>query len=434
MSEARSLRASDLRLASFLPTALLDGEIASGFIRDVALTFGTRLLGISVGVVTLTLTTRLLGPEGRGQFAIVMTALALVLQFSNFGLHSSSVYYLSRKPGLRNEVSGLLFWFSLGGVGLVAILVYGLAARIPALLQSVPLSLLGVALWTTPAAMFLLLGSNALLGLGSTKWFNGLDLGTKLVGLVAVTLLFWWPLTVFFAAYAILHYCLAVAAYRQLVGPMRPILPDLGMSKMILSYGLRAFLACFFMFIVLRIDLFMVNSLLGTAEAGQYSVAVQVGEILSLTAASIAAMLFPRLSAMEPEYRWAATWRVTRITAILLGAGTIILAVAARPVFLAWFGVGFLPATAALWWLLPGLWCLGVNTILYQHLAASGMPWFLVAATSFAAIMNILFNLRLIPAFGIAGAAGASSATYALLLGLTFCYLRKHRMHDEPQG
>lgn len=431
MLETELVKSADVRPTSLALTSLLGNELGTGFARDVVLTFGTKLLGISVGVVTLTLTTRLLGPEGRGQFAIVMTALALVLQFCNFGLNSSSVYYLSRKPGLRKQVSGLLFWFSLGGVGLVAILVYGLAARMPALLQSVPLSLLGVALVTTPAAMFLLLSSNALLGLGSTKWFNGLDLGTKLVGLIALALLFWWPLTTFFAAYAILHYCLAVAAYTQLVGLMRPGLPDLEMVKAILGYGFRAFLAMFFMFIVLRIDLFLVNSMLGTAEAGRYSVAVQVGEILSLTAGSIGAMLFPRLSAMEPRPRWAATWRVTCITAVLLGAGAIIVAVASRPIFLAWFGVGFLPATAALWWLLPGLWCLGVNTILYQHLAASGMPWFIVGATSFAAIMNILLNLRLIPAFGIAGAAGASSASYALLLGFTLWYLRKRWMHEQ---
>lgn len=405
-------------------SALLRGETERHFARAVSITLATRVVGILAGVVTLTLTTRLLGAEGRGQFAVAMGALALVLQCSNFGLHASAIYHLSREPALRRQVTAVLVAFSLGGVALVAGTVYAAAWLRPALFPGIPLSLLGLAFLTAPAAMFALLAGSALLGLGAPAWFNGLDLSARLIGLVAVGCLLWWSLPAFFVAYGVLHYVVAGVAYGRLAGPAGPARPDLGLARLILGYGLRAFLASVSMFFVLRSDLFLVNALVGTAEAGRYSVATQVGEVLSLAAASIAAMLFPRLSAMAPARRLASTWQVTRVTALLLGVGAVGLAAVSPSVFLAWFGSEFAGASVALWWLLPGLWCLGVNTILYQYLAATGMPWFVVGATLLGAVANVLLNLYLIPAFGIAGAGAASSVTYAFLLLLTVGYLR----------
>lgn len=396
------------------------------FGRSVTATFATRVAGIAIGFVTLTLTTRLLGPALRGEFAVTMAALALALQFSNGGLHASVVYWLAQKPGQRDEVVGLLVWFSLLPVAGVCGLALLLAWAVPSLVPDVPLRLLTLALLAAPPAMFLLLAGNAFLGLGRARAFNMVDLATKVVGLCAVLVLLEGSLTVLFVVYALLHYAVAVGVYVQLAGAKLPSSPSWPLLRGMFAYGLRAFLVGLCMFLVLRIDLFLVNGMLGRAAAGHYSVAVQVAEILSLAAASIAVILFPRLTSMGADRRWPSTLRVVRATAWILGAGAIVLAVVGRPLFLGWFGPEFVPAVNALWWLLPGLWCLGISTIFQQHLAASGMPWFLVGATASALIANVGLNLVLIPAFGIAGAAAASTATYALFLGLIVWHLRRH--------
>jgi uncharacterized protein (AIM24 family) len=59
-------------LALLRPTA---GGGAMAFARGVAATLATRLAGIDVAVFTLTVTPRLLGAEGRGQFAVTMEAV-----------------------------------------------------------------------------------------------------------------------------------------------------------------------------------------------------------------------------------------------------------------------------------------------------------------------------------------------------------------------
>ena len=393
------------------------------FARRVSLTLVTRVAGIAIGIVTLTMTTRILGPAGRGVFAVCMATVALVIQLSNCGLHAAGTHWLAREPARRQSVVNLLLWFSFAPVAILCVAIGGLLRWQPNLIRDVPFHTMALALAAAPASMFLLLASNAALGLGRTSLFNLLDLVTKVIGLASVLVLLWTGIDGVFAAYALLHLVAAGIAYAWLSDSTRPNWPERELLREMFGYGARIFLVGLCMFLVLRLDLFLVNAMLTTADAGQYSVAVQVGDVLTLGSASISAILFPTLSGMAPERRWPTTVRVVRVTGCLLGGGAVALALVARPLFTAWFGPTYDPAVTALWWLLPGLWCLGVNSLLHQHLAAFGMPWFLVWSTGAGAVVNGVTNVVLLPRFGINGAAIASTATYGALLCATTLFL-----------
>jgi len=408
------------------PDSLLTGAAAPpvrDFFRDVTATALTRVVGVATGVVTLTLTTRLLGPEGRGEFAVAMACLGMVLQFCNLGLHSAATYHLARFPQQRRAVTGLLAIFALGGVGLVSLAAAWLVCAKPSLVPHVPPVLVALALSTAPAAMFVLLAGGAWLGLGHPARYNGLDLATKVIGLCAVTLLIWWTVPVLFVAYAVAHYVLAAWAYASLVGWTRPAL-DAAPWRSVLQFGSRMFLINVFMHLVLRQDLFLVNAWLGSAQAGHYSVAVQVSELLSLATASVTAMLFPKLVAMPQLARRQALGRALRWMGAGLAVAAVGLAVTGGPMFDLAFGPKFDAALLPFWLLLPGLWCLGMNSVLLQYLAAGGMPGFVIATTGAAVLVNLGGNALLIPRFGLGGAATASSLTYAMLLAASLAYLR----------
>jgi O-antigen/teichoic acid export membrane protein len=53
------------------------------------------------------------------------------------------------------------------------------------------------------------------------------------------------------------------------------------------------------------------------------------------------------------------------------------------------------------------------------------MPWFTVISPGIASLTNIAINLWAIPAFGIVGAAIASSAAYGAMLGASLLYVRR---------
>ena len=398
------------------------------FVWGVAQTLGTRVLGIVVGVLTLTMTTWLLGPEGRGRFTLTMAALATIIQFGNAGLHSSATYWLAQDNTRRRAIGSLLAWFSFGPVALLFAIALAAVWIWPQLIPDVPTRNLALAFLAGPPSMFMLLASNAFLGLGRPGAFNLLDLAGKVAGGCAVMFLLWGGLDAVFAVYAALHLAIAAAAYNLLVGPGWPGLPDWRIARGMVGFGARVFVVNLAMFLVLRMDLFLLNALASTKEAGLYSVAVQIGDILMLTTASVAAMLFPRLTAMEAGHRWRATKRVLWVSGAVLGAMALVLAAVASPVFARWFGAEFVSSTVALYWLLPGLWCLGMNTLLYQHLSSFGMPAFMIVSTCAGAAFNAALNLWAIPHYGMAGAAAVSSATYILLLVSTIVYLNtSHR-------
>jgi O-antigen/teichoic acid export membrane protein len=239
--------------------------------------------------------------------------------------------------------------------------------------------------------------------------------------------LLWAGLNGVFVAYAALHVAIAAAAYTMLLGREWPSPPDWRTARAMIGFAARLYIANLAMFLVLRLDLFLLNALAGTREAGLYSVAVQIGDILMLTTASVATILFPRLTAMEAGQRWRATRRVLKVSGLILAAMAFGLAAIARPVFLRWFGVEFADSTIALYWLLPGLWCLAMNTLLYQHLSAFGMPTFMAVSTCAGAAFNAAVNLWAIPRYGLGGAAAVSSATYVLLLLSTVLYMNLSR-------
>jgi O-antigen/teichoic acid export membrane protein len=135
--------------------------------------------------------------------------------------------------------------------------------------------------------------------------------------------------------------------------------------------------------------------------------------------------LFPRLAAADPPARWPLARRTIRAVAMIMVLVTLIAFAVAAPAVRLLFGPEFLPAVPAFRWLLPGIFLISVNTILMNFLAAQGMPWFTVISPGIASLANIVINLWAIPAFGIVGAAVASSAAYGGMLGASLLYVRR---------
>src|SRR4030043_1134751 len=93
--------------------------VSSDFIRKVGETFITRICLIGIGLVTSVIVARILGPEGRGLYAVAATIGAIGVQFGNLGLHGSNTYYLARARSLLPALIGntLLVSFVVGGAG-----------------------------------------------------------------------------------------------------------------------------------------------------------------------------------------------------------------------------------------------------------------------------------------------------------------------------
>ena len=414
---------------------LYQRAMASDFVQKILETLATRILVIGIGVVTGVLIARILGPEGRGLFAVAATISAIGVQFGNLGLHSANTYAVSRDRNLLPELLGnsLVVCFLLGGVGALATwLVFSLRPEIFPL----PGLLLALVLASIPLSLAYLLCQNLLLGIQEVRTFNKIELSSRIlaVGLITLVIVIGavTPATVFLAG--------LVAAVANLIwvlwrlGPFMPRLPrpSWGLLQENITYGLKAYLACFFGFLVIRFDLLMVQYMLGSEQTGYYSIAVSMADMLYLLPTAIGAILFPKLSAMATrEEKWRLTLRTALVVGVLmtvLGAGAMLIA---HPTVRLIFTAEFLPCVPAFLILAAAMVFLGLNTIFSNYLASMGLPWFVVHVWVAVTLLNVGLNFLLIPSYGILGAAVSSLICYLTALVVLLFYAARYRPDSQ---
>ena len=197
----------------------------------------------------------------------------------------------------------------------------------------------------------------------------------------------------------------------------------MSLSKQMIRYGLKAYLAALFAFLVIRFDMLMVNYFLGAGDAGVYSVTASAADILYMLPVSIGMILFPKVTGME-QGGWEFTKKVAYGTAGIMAAICLIMALIAKPFITFFYGEPFAGAADALLWLLPGIFVLSVNTIFMNFFAARGMPKIVVISPLVALTMNVLLNLYFLPHFGINGASMTSSIAYFIMIIASLIYLK----------
>jgi O-antigen/teichoic acid export membrane protein len=195
--------------------------------------------------------------------------------------------------------------------------------------------------------------------------------------------------------------------------------PSIAVLRENLPLGLRAYFIMLFSFLVLRIDLLMVKYMLGTEQAGYYSVAANMADVCLLLPMAISAVLFPKLCGMaDLRQRFSLTRRTGVGIAGLLCLTLLVACLLAGPMVVLAFGRPFLPAASAFVWLAPGVLTLGIEIVVVQFLNSLGIPNSVIGIWLVSTVANICGNFWAIPRFGIVGASAVSSITYTLTFAL----------------
>ncbi|MFI4941771.1 MAG: oligosaccharide flippase family protein [Burkholderiales bacterium] len=401
--------------------------VSSEFVRQVAETYLTQLSVVALGVVNSVLVTRILGPEGRGLFAVANTLSATGIQLGNLGLQSSNTYYVARDPSKLPVLLGNSLVVS-AATGLVALLAFPLLWLRP---EAMPIggTLLALTLLAVPAGLASLLLQNLLIGTQQIRAYNTIDLTTRVLAvlLVAATapLGLVSPEVVFglVLATVVLGALWCLLRFRsQIQGPLAWSFETL---RACLPYGLRAYAGSLFVFLVLRSDIVIVTYLRGAVETGYYAIAVGLADLLLMLPTVIGTILFPKLSAIpEQAARWQVVRRVLSSMVPATPAALVLVYVAAGPLIRLAYGPAFVPSTAAVGWLLPGVGCYAINGILMNFLASCGMPLVVVYSPFVALLVNVSINLWLVPRMGFVGASISSSVAYGLMLLMSVLYIR----------
>ncbi len=408
-----------------------ESGLRSRFSAYLGLTFGTRLLMLAGGLGTSIIVARWLGAAGLGAFAVLNVTVAVAAQIGCAGLPSANTYFVSRdkRTLARVGTNSLVFAFIVGGA--LALALSLLVTTRPALLSDIPPILVIVALVSLPFQLVTLLLLGLLLPLNRVGSLNMMDAAGQfllLVNAIVALVLIGAGLRALVSLNTVTVIVMSLLIVWMIARIIRKenndrfARPDWQLFKRMMRYGLKFHMSIVAGMIIIRADLLIVNHFRGATEAGVYGVASQMANLMMLLPSTIGMLLFPRV-ASEPDPRGELTTRATRHTAFIMFL--VCLAAAPLSMLLPYlYGAAFTDTTVQLLILLPGVYLLGIESVMVQHFSGTGLPMAIPLFWIVTLICNVALNLAFVPAFGARAAAVTSTISYALIFILVAVYFR----------
>lgn len=367
------------------------------------------------------LITRVLGPEGKGVMSLLLAFPLITVMISMLGLDEATVYFLGGKKFQYSEVLG---WAILNTVIISAITI-GLLLflknwLVTSVIKNINTEFLLVAIFCIPFQIFFQYESAILLVSKNIFGYNLLSvLRNLLLFLAQLVLILKFGLRG--GIYSILlGFSIATLAGLFLIRKLgKPrFTRQFDFEKKSISYGMRSVLGLIFHYLTRRLDLFIINFFLNTAQVGFYSIALMLAELPWYIPQAFGTVLFPHVSGMDKEQAHEFSATVCRNTVFITVVASVLLIILAKPLIGIFFSSRFYPALVPFYLHLPGTIALGITRILGGNFQGTGKPEFgtLMALVSF--LTTVVLDLILIPRWGINGAAIAASISNILSAGI----------------
>jgi O-antigen/teichoic acid export membrane protein len=373
---------------------------------------------LGLGVLTGTLSARMLGPTGRGELAAIVlwpTAIALLL---SFGLNQAIAFHIGRRSFSIHEIATASA--TIGIVqGSLAILL-GLWI-VPKVLSKYPPSVqhLGIlfALFT-PALILAGYSANFFQGSQDLARFNIIRTLSPFAYCCALIALFVLRsgslklVVVSQIAATVIALGLGTLLARRYLRPHfrwnSEAIPRL------LGFGWRTQATNLTSTFNQRVDQLMLSLFVAPQQLGWYAVAVTLSNAITVVPQAAGIVTFSRGAAQDREhavetlrtsFRGSLAWLVA-CCGVLYFAAPILIRVA--------FGPQFEGSILACRILLPGALMIGLNQVLYSGASALEHPGLPSIAESVGMVVTIVGLYLLVPRWGYLGAAAVSSISYGV--------------------
>lgn len=387
---------------------------------------GTLTRQVVVGflqLATIVIIARLFGPEGNGIYAVALLLPSMLATFLNLGIGSANVYYLGSKQFSLRKVRRSCVKISIT-LSMLGIVIGSLIIQFKAdvFFPEVDRSILWLALLSFPVSLILGFISSIFQGIQKFKEFNiallvqPVVMLTGVIGLAVFESVNLYNLLLIHIAGGLLSLLFSGICLHKYVRADEGRSIEKNYSKPALSYGYKAHLSNVMAFVNYKADIFLVSFFLNPASAGIYVIAVQLTERLWIVSQAVSTVLLPRLSELseESDKRLQITPLISRLTLYSTALLSIGFAAIVYPLVKYIFGMSYIDAYLPLLILLPGVVLASAARILANDFAAQGRPELNLYASIFVVTCNIIGNVFLIPMYGLAGAAMATSIAYTI--------------------
>lgn len=388
------------------------------FTERAAATFGTNVAVAGLSLLSVLITSRVLGAVGRGDIAFLTTTAFLAAQLASVGIGPATMVTTGRSPERSSSIAATAALLAFG-LGLIAIVAAGglLALVSPEATETIPTWTMvalaaGVPLVILHVSFQQLAQAHYRFAVTNTAWLlpplvNAVaNLGLAAIGeLTVTTAVLAWVLG---QALASLLLLVAIARDVGLRAPSRELAGEL------LGFGVRSHLARVLLIGNYRIDQWVLGVIAGSSALGTYSVAVAWSESLFFLPTALAAVQRPDLVRFDRARAGRLASRVFRLAVVLTLPAAGFLLVAAPLLTVDLFGSDFEDSALQLRILVFGAFGVTALKTIANALNAQGRPLLESAAVAVSFVFIVILDVILIPSRGAVGAAIASTVAYSL--------------------
>ncbi|MCX6258933.1 MAG: flippase [Bacteroidia bacterium] len=398
-----------------------------GFFRDVISVMNTNTFTTIIRFVIGIMIARALGPAGKGLYAAILVVPNMIFSITELGVKRATIYHIGEKIYPPEQVIGVLLFFMLITSTLGIIIsagVYHFMNNPNITLPLVMISLLGI-----PAQLI-------------TKYTNGIFIGKEqyrisnflrylpiilnLLFIVIFVILIKWYVLGALLAILVANVLTAVYSFDLILKNHRlKIQFDIKIFKSIIQLGAVYAIAMFLVKLNFRIDVLIMQSLTSLKEVGFYNQGVTVAEGWQAPFAIGAVVLSTSANSGNQEVvnnQVAKLFRLTLLMVIIASAFIFFASPLLVPLI---YGRNFTPSVQITQYIIPAIVIVILAKILASRLAGLKKTYIVIFVHLPAVIINIIFNLMLIPKYGAMGAVIATNISYSFMaIGILVIYSR----------
>ncbi|HET6243565.1 MAG: polysaccharide biosynthesis C-terminal domain-containing protein [Bacteroidetes bacterium] len=391
-------------------------------LKKISSTIGVKAITAIFAFLTLIITARILGTEGRGIIGLFMATVSFAIMFNYLIGGSTLVYLSSRHP------NNTLIWSSY----IWAVFSNALAFVIISLSNS------SIAEYANHIFVISLLTSlfqinlNMLLGRENVLKYNLYSLLMVSLNFLLICLLFlileWHSIESFiYSLYVSLAVCFILSLF-ALKGSL-----DLKFDKNLwitgvtaMSFGFISQLANISQLLNLRLSFYLIEYYTFTENVGVYSTGTTLTESIWMIAGSMALVQYAIVSnSRDRRESMEMSAKMARVSLILTLMALIPLLILPESFYTYIFGEGFRGIKNVIYALSPGVLSIGFSMAFSHYFAGVGNYKINAICSGSGLLVTLVCSLLMIPLWGIVGAGIASSIAYLFISFLLIVFFIK---------
>lgn len=400
---------------------------------------GARVWSLMISFAVLAISSRVLGEDGRGEFAASLSwamlgSSILYMSLGQVALHQS--IERGRDTEWRGRVLSTLGSLAIG-LSLLGWSVAAIAWFVTSGEAFKPLSggILAMGLLLVPLLIWEQYGS-ALLAIENRVdiYSRAQILGRSLTLICATALLLVGAgVEGLLVGLLIGQGWVALCGVRHLSRNRRPPRPSGRLARALLASGLKLHLSAVATVTITSADVLIVAHYLGTDDAGAYQLATQLLYALTVIPQAVTLIVYGRVSAAGAQVAWEEQRQIVVATLLIVTALSAIMVVAAPLVIDVIAGSGFRDSVDVFRIVVTGSAGFALSALMAPQWIGRGLFGLASALTLLIAAANVTANLILVPGEGLDGAAIVVLGTGALML-LANAGLAIHCERGRPTG